>query len=54
VVELCFPRQRAFLQDFITRSREGAKKVRLADNLCDFAASHENNRGLSNVIAFGG
>jgi hypothetical protein len=54
VVELCFPRQRALSNYFITLSREGAKKVRLADNLRDFAASRETNSGLPNVSAFGG
>jgi len=54
VAELCFPRQRAFVQNFISRSREVAKKVLLADNRRDFAASRETVSGLPNVSAFGG
>jgi len=54
VAELCFPRQRVFVQEFITRSREVAKKVLLAESLRAFAPSREHNRGLSNASAFGG
>jgi hypothetical protein len=54
VVELHIPRERAFLQDFITRSREVAKITGKSHLLCAFAASRESNSGLSNVSAFGG
>jgi len=54
VAELSFPRRRAFSHEFITRSREGAKIIREPQILCAFAALRENNRGLSNVSAFGG
>ncbi|WP_164089111.1 hypothetical protein [Sphingorhabdus sp. YGSMI21] len=54
MAELCFPCQRAFLPDFITRSREVAKKVRIAEHFRGFAASRETDNGLSNVSAFGG
>jgi len=54
VAELCFPRQPAVFHEFITRSREVAKVIRTPHLLCAFAALRENDRGLSNVSAFGG
>ncbi|WP_156472262.1 hypothetical protein [Sphingorhabdus sp. M41] len=54
MAELRVPRQRAFLQDFITRSREAAKKVRLADDLRAFAASRGTDGGHFSFRAFGG
>ncbi|WP_417485562.1 hypothetical protein [Maricaulis salignorans] len=54
MAELRFPRQRAFPDEFITRSREGAKIIRNPHLLRAFAPSRENNRGLSNASAFGG
>jgi len=54
VAEVLFPRQRAFSDEFITRSREAAKKAPLADTLRAFAASRETNPAPSIVSAFGG
>jgi len=54
VAESRFPRQRTFSYDFITRSREVAKQVRLSDILRAFAPSRDTNSGHFILSAFGG